>query len=531
MMCEPVDPTGNDPEKNWESCAYFIHEFVKIRDVGSNSYVPFRLWPARKCPLDHSTEVSPGQWDALKLLFCNGRVAVLKARQLGLTWLCLAIILWHVIHIPMTSVLLFSLREPEAKDLLERLKNMYKELPWFLKNKVTIRADRNSVDHWEFTNETIVRAFSTDSGDSYQGSIVLIDEATLIPNLNKLIDRIEPTLANVKRGQMWLISRSNKDEPENVFNRITLAGIERLRKGKYGWRQWVSLFLAWWVAPDRTKEWYLEEVEKADRDIGHRDGLYSMYPNNVTESLAPSESNKRLAHKWIDAAYEQKDLIEHVPFAFPDLRVYRKPKEGERYFCGVDPAEGLVSSDDSVAIWVDNLGRECAILAGKIDPQNLGIWVAEISRWYNNSPIMCERMNHGHAVILQLNLENAWIMDGHDERPGWLSSNQGKIMMYNHAATALHDAFLLTMSANELEELGFKRHARKKTHDDEDFDKKYTKLIHSWDVALELKQVERATLLAPEGQNEDRADAWALAQSARKVDYPVGLMRADYTAF
>lgn len=530
MMCAPTDPKNQNPEANWEACAYFIHEFVKIRDEGTHGFVNFKLWPRRKCPLDNSNEECLSQWDALKLLFCNGRVAILKSRQLGLTWLCLAIILWHVIHIPTTSVLLFSLRETEARDLLERLKDMYKNLPWFFKNKVTPRPDRNNISHWEFTNHTVVRAFSTDSGDSYQGSIVLIDEATLVPNLHKLIDRIEPVMANVPTGQFWLVSRANKDDPESVFNSITLNGVELLRKGKYRWTQWVSLFLSWWLAPHRTKDWYLTELDKADRVIGHRDGVYAMYPNNVSEALAPSEGNKRLAHKWVDAAFYKMPLINDHPFSFPDLRVYRKPEEGMRYFCGIDPAEGLVSSDDSAGVFVDEHGRECAILAGKIPPREMAIWCYEIAQWYNGAPIMCERMNHGHAVIQELDNLRAWILDGHDERPGWLSSTQGKIQMYNHAANVVHDCFLLKLSGEDLKELGFKNHYRRKQdgESEEEFDNKYTNLIHSEDLALQLKMVERLTLRAPEGQNEDKADAWALAMAARVCDYPVGLERTGY---
>src|SRR5262249_47211753 len=82
-------------------------------------WVPFRLWPAQ-----------PGaarQFQERRLL------VVLKARQLGLTWLALAFGLWHVLLHPVATVLLFSRRDDEATDLLARLKGMHQRLPPWLK--------------------------------------------------------------------------------------------------------------------------------------------------------------------------------------------------------------------------------------------------------------------------------------------------------------------------------------------------------------------------------------------------------------
>jgi hypothetical protein len=61
-------------------------------------WIPFRLWPAQ-------LEVAQQFQD-------HPLVVVLKARQLGLTWLALAFGLWHVLLHPIGTVLLFSRRDP-----------------------------------------------------------------------------------------------------------------------------------------------------------------------------------------------------------------------------------------------------------------------------------------------------------------------------------------------------------------------------------------------------------------------------------
>jgi hypothetical protein len=67
------------------------------------------------------------------LLQANRLVVVLKARQLGLSWLVLAFALWLMLFYPIATVLLFSRRDEEAADLLAvRLRGMYDRLPAFL---------------------------------------------------------------------------------------------------------------------------------------------------------------------------------------------------------------------------------------------------------------------------------------------------------------------------------------------------------------------------------------------------------------
>src|SRR5262249_39910484 len=78
----------------------------------SAAWVPFRLWPAQ-------TEVA-------RTFQQERLVVLLKARQLGLTWLAVAFALWHVLLHPVATVLLFSRRDNEAIDLLGRLKDMHR---------------------------------------------------------------------------------------------------------------------------------------------------------------------------------------------------------------------------------------------------------------------------------------------------------------------------------------------------------------------------------------------------------------------
>ncbi len=129
-----------------ESCLYFIFNYCQIYDATRGDWIPFQLWPA--------------QAHALRTILNNRLIVILKARQLGATWLALAFALWLALFRPAATILIFSRRDDEAIYLLsqERTRGMYARLPNFLK----CRAVLSSNDHeWTLSNGSVLRAFPT----------------------------------------------------------------------------------------------------------------------------------------------------------------------------------------------------------------------------------------------------------------------------------------------------------------------------------------------------------------------------------
>src|SRR5689334_18485796 len=97
------------------SPAYFLDTYGQIYDATTGEWVPFRLWPA--------------QFSTIQTIAANRLTVILKARQLGLTWLVLGYALWLMLFWPAATVLLFSRRDDEAVDLLRtRLRGIYDRL-------------------------------------------------------------------------------------------------------------------------------------------------------------------------------------------------------------------------------------------------------------------------------------------------------------------------------------------------------------------------------------------------------------------
>lgn len=455
---------ANEWLKCGESVAYFIDTYCKIYDATRKDWIPFELWRE--------------QYDTLKAISENRLIVILKARQLGLTWLVLAYILWLMLFKPAATALIFSRRDTEAIYLVdERLKGMFKELPqWMRDNTTDWIIEKDSSHEWHLGNGSNARAFPTTGGDSYTASVALVDEADLSPDLDRLMRSVKPTIDG--GGQLILLSRSDKGKPNSAFKRI-------YRAAKLNLTNWVAVFLPWYVRPGRDAAWYAMQESDILERTGSRDDLHEQYPATDTEALAPRTLDKRIPPNWLEQCYvELKPITPDGAPNIPGLMIYAEPDPGRLYVIGLDPAEGNPTSDDS-ALEVSDFftGEEVAMLAGKLQPSTLAAHAYAIGRYYNNANVLPERNNHGHAVILWLQeYSTLQIINGPDGRPGWVSSSLGKAIMYNVAA----DTFRARGA-----------------------------ILHNLETLHQLQSIEGSTLRAPEGEMDDKADAFVLSQVAR----------------
>jgi hypothetical protein len=206
----------------------------------------------------------------------------------------------------------------------------------------------------------------------------------------------------------------------------------------------------------------------------------------ITEALAPRSLDKRIAPQWLQQYYREQSPLAALPPgapSLPGLEVYALPQAGRDYVIGADPAEGNPTSDASALTVLERKsGEEVAALAGRFQPAVLGAHIDAVGRWYNRADVMVERNNHGHAVLLWLR-DHARLsrLRGLDDGEGWLSSTRGKALLYDAAADAFREG---------------------------------RTVLHSFATFTQLSSIEGASLRAPAGEADDRADAYALACAA-----------------
>ena len=423
--------------------AYFIDRFCWIEDKVARDWVRFNLWEK--------------QVAALEAVDANQQVIVLKARQLGLTWLAVCYALWTMLFKPGSGVLLFSRRENEARELLERMRGVHSRLPGAIRGTVTVN---NAQEMGIGGMGSWARCFPTTkhSGRSYSATMAIVDEADFIPDLKMLLNAVKPAIDG--GGKLVLISTANKEDQSSAFKGIWQGAV----KGMNGYK---PLFLPWDARPDRDQAWYTRQ--KVDYLI---DDLYQEYPANPEQALSARQASKRFPAAWLTrcrgsrsqwCGIPQKirdDVADPSPLRYvgrcgrvgtlplleelgiPGFTGYVKPEKGHEYLVSADPAEGNPGSDPSAAVVLDTESwEEVGVLHGSYEPDIFAGYLRQVAGHYNQAMILVERNNHGHAVLLALEYsgyENIYVSPV-DKKAGWLSTSRDKVLAVSHCAQALRE--------------------------------------------------------------------------------------------
>ena len=424
---------------------YFIDLYCYIEDKVKLGWVAFKLWPA--------------QFRTLNTICANHQVIILKARQLGLTWLLICYALWMMIFRPGSGILLFSRRDDEASELLDRIKNVHARLPAWL--QATIKTDNEhelefgKLDSW-------ARAFPTTkhSGRTYTATLAIIDEADFIPWLKRLLNAVKPTID--AGGELIILSTVDKENTNSEFKRIWNQAVK-------GMNNYKPVFLPWDVRPERDLAWYQRQKEDYEED-----DLYQEYPASPEEALAARKASKRFNPKWITQCVGDRES-EDATLTVPGFYQFVPPQKGRRYLLAADPAEGNPSSDPSAASMFDcETWEQVAVVYGKFEPDVFAGYLIQTAEYYNSGMICWERNNHGHAVEVAIRYQdysNIYISP-FDKKAGWLSNQKYKMLAVDHCAQVLREARCT---------------------------------INDEGTVNELAMFEAATLKAPEGENDDLA--------------------------
>jgi hypothetical protein len=270
------------------------------------------------------------------------------------------------------TILLFSLREEESKELLWRLRGMYDRLPRHLRARSVTHSNET---RWILSNGSRALAFSTRAGRSYTGTLALVDEADFVPELSQFLNAVKPTVDT--GGQLFLVSTADKKRPVSTFKNLFRAAVQ-------GTGDYRHVFLPWWSRPGRDDTWRSSVQAEMFAQRGTNDDFYAEYPAAPEEALAAEQLDRRLPWEWVKRCVEEGKASGKVrpkvgalfreegglpgSLAVPGLTVWEEPIAGRRYVIGADPAEGNPNSDESAACVLDaGSWVQVAELTGKIE--------------------------------------------------------------------------------------------------------------------------------------------------------------------
>jgi len=266
---------------------------VRIHDARTKRWVTFEPWDI--------------QLNLLHAIHNNGKVACLKSRQLGVTWVCLVYILWRCIFDPVAHCAIFSLTGREAKEAAKRLRGMYKRLPQQMRPYRVTKSDSvNGI--WQLSNPdgsdegSIVYSLPITGGESLTLNTVLFDEAGRVKGYEDLLNRVMPAVEdsiNNGTGRVMAVGIYDKKQRNKMF-------AQQIRDGQDGVNGWTSLFFPWYGRPDRNIEWFKAKKKEMFEQNGYSDDARKQqYPSTIDEALSPPESGMRISGRLLKKIYKE----------------------------------------------------------------------------------------------------------------------------------------------------------------------------------------------------------------------------------
>lgn len=230
-------------KEEMEYCAdnivYFVNTYCKIEDKdAAGLIVPFKLWDK--------------QAEALRSIQENRFNIVLKARQLGISWLVIAIAVHTLLFTQGSTVIALSKTENEAKELVRRCGVILSNMGEFIRSQdeknfdgATYRVTATTAEI-EFKSgvKSVFRSFpsSPSAARSFTANLIIFDEWAFQMHAEEIWTAGFPTINRPTGGKVIGLS-------------TMLLGtlFERL------WREnsiFNRVFLPWDTDPRRTDEWY-----------------------------------------------------------------------------------------------------------------------------------------------------------------------------------------------------------------------------------------------------------------------------------
>jgi len=383
----------------------FLDVFAWIEDKNTNQAIRFQLWPMQR--------------ECIGTLVDSSRLLILKARQLGWTWLVAAYCLWLVIFYPLQEILVISMGETEAKEFLHRVRFMLQRLPDWLLLRAKTKVVKDTSEYLEFEHiddrgkeaNSIIKSLPTTQkgGQSKTPTCLIVDEACWNRYFREAYNATKPGI-DAAGGKIIIISNSIKNAPGWPFMRLLYT---QAMRGKL---DAARLFLPWWANPSRPTEQVWSEDDKEYMPLFKlnqlnegmdEDSFSQHYPETEQEAISSmlgSYFGKALARHESTADGTRGNLhrdpkTKEIVFE-PDrrglLEVWRFPYHlvdswagdwwAGRYCGGSDVSEGLGQSY-SVAYIKDRHLDEivCRIRSNRVDAYTWADMLNMLSEWYQNA--------------------------------------------------------------------------------------------------------------------------------------------------
>jgi len=232
-LVKEIVKCGKDP-------VYFIDNYCKIAHP-QRGQIPFKTWDFQQELLNKFND------------YRNN--VILKSRQMGISTITAAYVSWMLLFHRDKNVLVIATKFSTAANLVKKVKAMIKLLPPWFDQIASIEIDNRSSFVLNNGSEIKASATSVDAGRSEALSLLVIDEAAHVENLDELWTALQPTMAAGGR----CVALSSPNGVGNWFHKTYIAS-------QTGENDFHPTKLHWTLHPERDKEWF----EATTRNLSRR---------------------------------------------------------------------------------------------------------------------------------------------------------------------------------------------------------------------------------------------------------------------
>ena len=363
---------------------------LSLKDVIREEYKKCAADPVyfmrKYCKIQHPTkgklrfELFPYQEKTLNQFKDHRYNIVLKSRQTGISTLTAGYSLWKMIFNQDYNVLVIAIKQEVAKNLVTKVRVMYDNLPSWLKvatqedNKLSLR----------LVNGSQVKAIpsSPDAGRSEALSLLVIDEAAFVPDINEIWASATPALST--GGSCIALSTPNG--VGNWFHQQWVGAEEQTN-------EFNPIYLHWTVHPERDQKWRDEQSKVLGEKLAAQECDCDFISSGDTV-IAPE------LLMWYKETFV-KDPIEKSGFD-GNYWKWEYPDYQKSYMVVADVARGDGSDYSTFHVFdvVNNV--QVGEYRGKIETKDFGNFLVSVATDWNNALLVIENANIGWAVIQQV---------------------------------------------------------------------------------------------------------------------------------
>lgn len=216
------------------------------------------------------------------------------------------------------------------------------------------------------------------------------------------------------------------------------------------------------VLSKEQKNWYALKKGSLGDEMAQE---YPSYPEEAfLASGRPVFNQQKLssAIKAIkDKAFETHGFL--IGEKYRTFKIFKHPSKDDAYSVGADVAEGLEVGDSSTFSILNKDMEQVAVYKGKIDPDEFGRLLVQVSKFYNNATLSPEVNNAGIAVIESIKREkyfNVYTREVREElgrdmqsKIGWHTNVKTKMLMIDELKAAFRDDSLTINDEDTLREM------------------------------------------------------------------------------